>query len=148
MAIHAGGVTSGAWLADKDFSGGHVSGSYNGAIDTSGVTNPAPRAVYQSARFGDSFSYSLPGLGAGSSRTVRLHFNENYATAVGRRVFSVAMSGTAQSLDRLDILRQAGARHKAIAVTFKNVVADSRGTIVITFTHNVGHASVNGIEVF
>lgn len=148
MAIHAGGATSGAWVADKYFSGGHVSGTYNGAIDTSSTTNPAPQAIYQSARFGDSFSYSLPGLGAGSSRTVRLHFNENYANAVGRRVFSVAMSGTAQTLDRLDILQQAGARHKAIAVTFNNVVADSRGTIVITFTHNVGHASVNGIEVF
>lgn len=147
-AIHAGGAASGNWLADQDYAGGKAAGAYTGTIDTSGVTNAAPQAVYQSARVGSSFSYTLPDLGAGTAHTVRLHFAENYITKPGRRIFSVAMSGTSQTLDRFDIFGQTGALHKALAVSFNNVVANSLGNIVVTFTRNAGDASVNGIQVF
>jgi len=46
------------------------------AVDTSAVTNAAPQAVYQSNRFG-TFNYAIPGLTAGGSYKVRLHFAEN-----------------------------------------------------------------------
>ncbi|MDQ2857878.1 MAG: malectin [Candidatus Eremiobacteraeota bacterium] len=147
IAIDAGGQASGAWLADTDYSGGGRAGVFNGAIDTSNVTNPAPQAVYQTAHVGTAFSYTLPGLGAGTSHTVRLHFAEIHVHSQGQRVFSVNMTGTSQTLQDFDIVQQAGAAHKAIAVTFNNVVADSYGDIVIAFKASVFHASVNGIEV-
>jgi hypothetical protein len=45
-------------------------------IDTSGITAPAPQAVYQTERDGNTLSYSIPGLTAGAPNTVRLSFAE------------------------------------------------------------------------
>ncbi|HLK00728.1 MAG TPA: hypothetical protein VKU39_12575, partial [Streptosporangiaceae bacterium] len=45
LQINAGGAASGTWVADEDFNGGTVAGT-GSAISTTGVTNPAPQAVY------------------------------------------------------------------------------------------------------
>jgi hypothetical protein len=45
MAIDAGGAAAGSFAADEDFSGG-AARSTTAAINTSGVSNPAPQAVY------------------------------------------------------------------------------------------------------
>ena len=52
------------------------------------MADPAPQAVYQSNRYGN-FTYTIPGLTAGGSYTVRLHFAESYWTAAGKRTFNV-----------------------------------------------------------
>src|SRR6185437_11990698 len=74
VQINAGGSATSPFIADADFSGGATASAGN-AIDTSGVSNPAPQAVYQSNRYGN-FTYTIPGLTASGAYTVRLHFAE------------------------------------------------------------------------
>src|SRR5713226_7663452 len=142
-AVNAGGPAVGSFAADVDFIGGSTSTS-TAAVDTSGVTNPAPMAVYQSRRFGN-FTYTLPGFTAGSSHTVRLHFSENFFTAAGQRVFNVSINGT-QVLTNFDIFAAAGAQNKAVIREFV-INANSSGQYGIQFTSVVNNASVSGIEI-
>ena len=82
------------WLADTGFSGGNTVTVTN-TIDTSGVTNPAPQAVYQSERWGTgSMSYTLSGLLANTTYAIRLHFAEVYYTAARQRLINIAVNGT------------------------------------------------------
>ena len=50
--------------------------------------------VYELARNGTSFSYTLPGMAPGAKYKVRLHFAETYWTAAGVRRFNVSINGT------------------------------------------------------
>jgi hypothetical protein len=143
VQINAGGPAVSPFVADTDFTGGTAVTSTN-TIDTSGVTNPAPVAVYQSNRFG-TFSYTIPGLTAGKSYTVRLHFAETYWTAAGKRTFNVSING-AQVLTNFDIFATAGAANKAVIEQF-TATASSSGAITIQFTSVVDNAQVNGIEI-
>jgi hypothetical protein len=141
--INSGGPAVAAFTADADFTGGATAGTGT-AINTSGVTNPAPQAVYQSNRYGN-FSYTLPGLTAGASYTVRLHFAETYWTAAGQRIFNVSINGQ-QVLTNFDILGTAGAEFKAVVEQF-TIAADSTGRVTLQFTAVKDNAQVNGIEV-
>ena len=69
--------------ADQYGSGG-TQRTVTNTITVSGITNPAPTAVYQSERYGNS-TYTFPSLTAGASYKVRLHFAELYQTATGKR---------------------------------------------------------------
>ena len=115
---------------------------YQSALWISGCES-APQAVYQSNRYGN-FTYTIPGLTAGSAYTVRLHFAEEYWTAAGQRVFNVSINGT-QVLTNFDILATAGAEYKAVVEQFSGT-ASSSGTITIQFTSVTDQAQVNGIE--
>src|SRR5678815_3928142 len=53
VKVNAGGPAVSPYVADAFFTGGTVSGGTSTNIDTSAVTNPAPMAVYQKARFGN-----------------------------------------------------------------------------------------------
>ena len=46
VQINAGGGADAPFVADEDFNGAHACGGTNAAIDTSGVSNPAPQGVY------------------------------------------------------------------------------------------------------
>ncbi|MGO8670283.1 MAG: malectin domain-containing carbohydrate-binding protein, partial [Capsulimonadaceae bacterium] len=72
LGINSGGAATGSWVADEDYNGGTADVVTN-TISTTGVTNPAPIAVYQSNRYG-TFTYTVTGLTASTSYTVRLHF--------------------------------------------------------------------------
>lgn len=113
-------------------------------IDMSSVINPAPQAVYQSERYGN-ITYSLGSLTANGSYTVRLHFAEIYWTAIGKRVFNVAINGT-QVLTNFDIFATTGATNKAIVREF-NANADGTGKITIVFTTVTDNAKISGIEI-
>src|SRR5512140_665289 len=104
LAIDAGGGAAGSFVADTDFSGG-TSYSNTDPITTSGVSNPAPQAVYQSERYGN-FSYTIPNLTAGANYTVRLHFAEIFWNSAGQRVFNVSINGT-PVLSNVDIFAAA-----------------------------------------
>ncbi len=59
--VNSGGGAANPFTADADFSGGTTS-STSSPIDTSGVTNPAPQAVYQTERWNNNDLYiSQPG---------------------------------------------------------------------------------------
>jgi hypothetical protein len=143
VQINAGGAAVTPFVADTDFSGG-ATASVTNAIDTSAVTNPAPQAVYQSNRYGN-FTYTIPGLTASSTYTVRLHFAEEYWTAAGQRTFNASINST-QVLTNFDIFATAGAVNKGVVQQF-TATADSSGKITIQFTSVKDNAQVNGIEI-
>jgi hypothetical protein len=141
--INAGGPAVSPFLADQDFIGGATINHAN-TINVSGVTNPAPAAVYQTARVGN-FTYTIPGFADGSNQTVRLHFAETFFTASGSRTFNVSINGV-QVLTNFDIFAAAGAQNKAVIEQFTKP-ADSRGQYVIQFTSVVNQSLLSGIEI-
>lgn len=143
IAINSGGPAVSPFIADVDFNAGSTINHAN-TINTSGVTNPAPAAVYQTARVGN-FTYTIPGFAAGSTQTVRLHFAETFFTTAGSRTFNVSINGT-QVLSNFDIFATAGAQNKAVIEQF-NEAANSTGQYVITFTSVVNQSLVSGIEI-
>jgi hypothetical protein len=143
VQINCGGPAVTPFVADVDFAGGSTINHAN-TIDLSGVTNPAPMAVYQTARIG-GFTYTIPGFAAGSSHTVRLHFAETFWTSAGSRIFDVAINGT-QVLTNFDIFATAGAKNKALIEQF-TANANSSGQYVIKFTSVKDNSLVSGIEV-
>jgi len=150
IAINSGGPAASPFLADEDFAGGATINHAN-TIDTSKVTNPAPAAVYQSARVaatagaGTTFSYTIGGFTAGSSNTVRLHFCETFHTTAGSRVFNVSINGT-QVLTNFDIFATAGGQNIANIQQFTEA-ANASGQYVIAFTSVTDKALISGIEI-
>jgi len=144
IQIACGNSAVGTFVADTDFSGGAVSSGTTTAINTSKVINPAPAAVYQHGRK-STCTYTIPGLTAGSSYTVRLDFCEYAATAAGQRTFNVSINGT-QVLTNFDIFAAAGGEFIANAQSF-TATANTSGQIVIAFTTVVNNVLVAGIEV-
>jgi beta-glucanase (GH16 family) len=143
VQINSGGPAVSPFVADIDFAGGGTIHHTN-TIDLSGVTNPAPMAVYQTGRDGN-FTYTVPGFTAGSSHTVRLHFAETFWTSAGSRIFNVSINGTTV-LTNFDIFAAAGAKNKAIIEQF-TAAANSSGQYVIKFTTVKDNSLINGIEV-
>ena len=115
VAVNAGGSAAGWFGADAYFSGGTAS-STTSTIDMSGLTNPAPQAVYQYNRYGNS-TYTITNLTPNATYWVRLHFAESYWTASGKRVFNVSVNGVSV-LNSFDIFAAAGAQNKAIIREF------------------------------
>ena len=143
LCVNSGGAAAGSFVADEDYSGGNIV-TVTGTISTSGVTNPAPQAVYQSNRYG-AMTYTLPGFTAGTTYTVRLHFAETYWTATGQREFNVLINGT-QVLTDYDIVASSGGSYKANIQSF-NLAPNSSGQFVIQFVNVVDNAQINGIEI-
>ena len=145
LQVSAGGSATGSWSADQYFSGGNVSTGSTAAVNTLFDPRPAPQSVYQHDRFG-AMTYTLPGLTAGASYTVNLHFAETSFNAVGDREFNVLINGT-QVLTNFDIFAATGGENMAILKSFP-ATANSGGQIVIQFA--VGAANnpqINGIEI-
>jgi len=153
IAIAAGGPAesdaSGGdanFVADVDFSGG---GDNTHTTKTINLTQPganaAPMAVYQYGRAGTT-TYTIPGMVAGSTHTVLLHFSENYYSAAKKREFNVAINGT-PVLTNFDIYATAGAEYKAVVESF-TATANSSGDIVIALTKgSQDQALIMGIEI-
>ena len=142
--INSGSTTAVApYVADIDFTGGTTVNHAN-TIDVSGVTNPAPAAVYQTARIG-TFSYTIPGFAANSSHTIRLHMCETYHTGAGQRTFNISINGT-QVAAAFDIWATAGATNKAIAQPY-TANANASGQYVIQISTVVDNGLLSGIEI-
>jgi len=151
ICIDSGSTTAvSPFVADKDFTGGATIDHAN-TINTSKVTNPAPAAVYQTARVtatvgaGTTFSYTIGGFTAGSSHTVRLHFCETFWTAAGKRRFNASINGT-QVLTNFDIFAAAGGQNIANIQQFTEN-ANASGQYVLTFTSDIDKALISGIEI-
>lgn len=144
FAVNAGGAAASPFAADAFFTGGG-SFSSGSTINTSGVTSPAPQAVYQTERYGSS-AYTFPGLVPGTNYLVRLHFAETYFSATGQRRFNVLINGT-QVLTNFDILAEAGGQNIAVVKEF-TVPANTSSQIIVQFQNGAAdNAKVSGIEI-
>ena len=134
-----------SFVADEYFNGGGDNQVTTATINlTQPGANAAPMAVYQHGRSG-VFTYTIPGLTAGTQYSVLLHFAETYFTAAGDREFNVAINGTSV-LSNLDIYGTVGT-NAALVKTF-TATANSSGDIVIAFTAGAADQPlVMGIEV-
>jgi len=143
VAIASGSATGASpYSPDGYYSGGSTYATSN-AVDTSGVSDPAPMSVYQSERYGN-FSYVVPNLVPGTSYTVRLHFAEISLSGPGQRVFDVSINSQ-QVLANFDIYATVGA-NKAVVGAY-DTTADGAGRITIAFTTIINNAKIDGIEV-
>jgi hypothetical protein len=140
--INCGGGAVSPFAADQFVSGGSAFASAN-AVSTSGVTNAAPAAVYQTERFGNH-TYTFGNLTPSASYTVRLHFAEVFFTSAGSRKFNVLVNGT-QVLTSFDIVATAGA-NKALVRDF-NTTASGNGQVTVQYVNVVDNAKSSGIEI-
>ena len=131
-------------FVSDQYANGGTQRTVNNTITTSGVTNAAPAAVYQSERYGTS-TYTIPNLTAGTEYTVRLHFAELWWSASGKRKFNVIINGTTV-LSNFDIFLTAGGAYKAVVRGF-TATANSLGQIVINFQTVTDNATIEGIEI-
>ncbi len=146
-AVSNSGGGDNPFVADEDYSTGGTTYSVTNTITipASIAATAAPTAVYQSARQG-TVTYTIPGLTAGTSYTVRLHFAELYFAAAGDRIFNVAINGTAV-LTNFDIYATAKANFTAVVEQF-TATANSSGQIAIAFTNGtIDQPMINGVEV-
>ncbi len=146
LAISCGSGAASPYIADTDYTSGNAYSYGTGtAVNTSGVSNPAPQSVYQSERWGNS-TYVLPGFTPGTTYSVRLHFAEMSVSSPNQRIFNVAINGT-QVLTNFDIFAAAGGAHIAIVRAFP-ATADASGNITVAFINgSVNNAKISGIEV-
>jgi hypothetical protein len=144
--INAGGAASGSFVADTGFNQGNQYSDTSTSINTSGVSNPAPQAVWQTCRWNSSFTYTLTGLKAGSTYTIKLDWAELTWQTAGARVFNVAINGTPE-LTNFDVYATAGYK-TALQKSF-TVQANSSGQIVIAFTQGkADNPFISGIELY
>ena len=143
LSINSGGAAAAPFVADEDFNGGDVGAAVTTAITTSGVTNAAPQAVYQTSRIAP-FTYMLTGLEANATYNLRLHFAETYFTANNQRVFNVLVNGNT-FLSNFDIFANAGANHALVEST--TATADEYGQMIVQLLQGSQNTpEISGIE--
>jgi hypothetical protein len=142
--INCGSSSAASPYTADQYSSGGTTQTVTNTITISGITDPAPAAVYQSERYG-TCSYTIPELTASTQYKVRLHFAELYQTAIGARRFNVVING-ATVLSNFDVYATAGARFKAVLREF-TVTSNSSGQIVINFNTIANNATIGGIEI-
>jgi hypothetical protein len=150
IRINAGGGAIDPFSPDQFYDSGSA-GSTVAFVDTSAVVNPAPMAVYQTSRFRAGtpasaymLNYHITGLAKGIGHTVRLHFNETFATGSGQVVIRPWVGTTPGVFGYggtdLDIYALAGGQNKAYIKEFAGVLAGPNGDLWVTledvsFTH-------------
>ena len=125
VSIDAGGPAVTPFVADTDFTNGTPYAPGQTVTVPAGLANAAPAAVYQTAREGNGFSYTVPGFVKNSTgHTVTLHFAELYFSAAQQRRFNVSINGV-QVLTNFDIFAAAGNKKlTAVVQQLGNITAD------------------------
>lgn len=162
VRINCGGTAEDPYTEDAGYTRGlrgaaHSSASSSltlsttSSIDTTGLTDPAPEAVYQCARSSaTAFSYVLSDVPRGLGHTVRLHVAELSHESPGQRVFDAVLAGVAvQRISDIDTVQTMGARYRANILEFDDpVYADADGRVTLTLEPKIGSAAINGIELY
>ncbi|GHO96330.1 hypothetical protein KSF_063780 [Reticulibacter mediterranei] len=145
-AINSGGSATGSFVADTGFDQGNSYLDTSTAINTSSVSNAAPQAVWQTCRWNASFTYTLTGLTAGNTYTVKLDWAELTWQAAGQRKFNVAINGSTV-LSSFDVYATGGYK-TAVQKSF-TATANSSGQIVVAFTQGgADNPFISGIELY
>lgn len=122
----------GNFVVDPNMVAGGTSRKDDAKIDTTGVSNPAPEAVYKGERYSDDFSY-IYDVPKDGRYLVRLHFAELFDNSADMRVENIEING-AMVLKDFDIFKVAGGLNKAVVKEFKDITPDKEGRIVIRIT--------------
>jgi protocatechuate 3,4-dioxygenase beta subunit len=154
QAVNAGGSVSGPYASDAGFYGGSTY-STTAAVDTSSAHDPtASQSVYQTVRYGNSFSYTFSNLTPNANYTLMMHYDELYwgstqadGGGVGSRVFNVAVNGQT-ALNNFDIYQTAGNAANTAVVEQVAATADSNGKVTVTFTSDTDNAMVSGLALY
>ncbi len=123
------------YQTDTDYSGGTA------ASTTASITGTNDPTLYQTERYGKTFSYNIPL--ANGNYDVTLKFAEIYWNAPGQRVFNVSMQGT-QVISNLDIYSLVG-KDAAYDVTLPATVTN--GILNVSFTTVADNAKISAIEI-
>ncbi len=149
--INAAGVAyntlEGAAFAADASADAYRLGTSNTYTAVQEIADTEDDVLYQSERWGNTFSYNLPV--ANGKYQVILHFAEIYFGIAGRagansRVFNVAIENQPK-LTNYDIFVRAGGALKAIQESFLLEVTD--GVLNINFTSVKDNAKISAIEV-
>ncbi len=152
VRVNAAGPAVGDFAADSGFTTTSTQG-IGAPVSTSGVTNAAPAALYDTERWHFSaFTYTSPVLTAGRTYTVRLHFAERYVTAASQRRFNISVNGAATGplyIADFDVFAAAGnAMHRAVVRTFAAISPTTEGRISITLSPGSAQLPmINGLEI-
>ncbi|MEY9841142.1 malectin domain-containing carbohydrate-binding protein [Streptacidiphilus sp. EB103A] len=147
LSVNAGGSATGSYQADMSYMSSNTTAaaSTTSTVTTTGVTSPAPQAVYQSNRYGTTVAYLVSGFKSGASYTVRLNFADNYYNATGKRVFTVDINNV-PALTNFDIVAAAGGENAAVDETF-TATANASGQIMLNAFASLDHAQFNGFAI-
>jgi hypothetical protein len=127
-------------------------GTYETAkpIDLAGAVDPAPEAVYRTARW-DPRVISIPGLVPHRAYVVRLHFADidGGHAAAGQRLFNISIAYQ-RMIPTIDVAGEAGGPYRALTRTFI-ATADRFGALEIhvdiTRDSRPHRAILNGLEL-
>lgn len=133
------------WTPDVSEANLTISASQlNQPANPAAITNAQPaaqdQALYQSERFGGTFTYTFGNLPAGYYQ-VTLKLAEIFDTAAGKRLMNVAINYD-QVLTNFDVFAAAGGENIATDQVFSNIPSEG-GQIVIQFTGVPGSADPN-----
>ncbi len=140
-----------AFSAGVTLSGGTKFGNENGApvfdLTLLDPADPAPEVVFETERFGDQ-QYDF--VVENGDYTVNLYFAEIFGTAVGSRIFDVAIEDQAVLTD-YDIFAEAaagtGAAGQNVAIVESFDVSVDDGNLDIDFTTVFDNAKISAIEI-
>jgi hypothetical protein len=140
--INSGGgnytdVSGKLWYKDFGFSGGQA------VTNTKSITGTSNPTLYNSARVGNSFSYSIPV--SNGTYTLKLHFAETEFNSAGQRKFNVSAQGQ-QIMTNVDIFVAAGNTANKAFTPNSFTVAVTNGQLNLVFTGVVNNALVNCID--
>ncbi len=129
-------IAEGPSQTDKRWHAGYTGASaIAGTIDTSGVTEPAPLAVYQSMRWSrnnvTNMRYYLRGLIPNGNYAVRLHFIEPSNTDKTNRIFTVRAGG--DSLVNFNPYSAAGNVLNKVVTRTLQAKANASGVVEVWF---------------
>jgi len=143
LLINAGGPAVGIWSASAFNNSNGFSRTITNTIDTSGVTDPAPQAVYQSYIAGSgglSFQLAVPD----GSYNLRLHFMDD-VSYLGKSVFNIEINGVVVK-SAYDLYADAGAAYKVTALSFPVTASGGTG-LSIALTGVSGFQTISAIEL-
>ncbi|MFI5378326.1 MAG: right-handed parallel beta-helix repeat-containing protein, partial [Tepidisphaerales bacterium] len=145
LLVDTGGPAVGYWTADAFSTTSDNSRTVTNAIDTSGVSNPAPQQVYQSYVWpssGSELAYQLPV--PDGNYTLRLHFMDE-PPYIGKPVMNIKVNGVVVK-SAYDLFASAGAAYKATALSF-NVAASGGTGLKVEVVSVSGSPVLSGIEL-
>jgi hypothetical protein len=131
------------WASDDTYVSGGNDYLFDGGVDKSGVTDPAPDGVYLSVRHAEP-AFDVPI--ANGSYKVRLHFLDAYGDdSVDGRAMNVTIEGV-EVLSAYSVKAAAGGTSKATVEEFDVTVGD--GSLTILLDSGSGNdAFLSGAEV-